>query len=148
MFNRILNERRQINNYIQNNFRGENNQIYNFSNFTRIGDLIRRIYNGETMIPEAEREQNTLGDEYNRLQRYRPNENSRYFQIREDVLNNVGHLRDGRRLLIDALRNKIFPLRDLAFYPQYHNESSESSESSSDSDGNNEGNNGNNGGNN
>ena len=100
------------------------------------------------MIPEAEREQNALDDEYNRLQRYRPNENSRYFQIREDVLNNVGHLRDGRRLLIDAFRNKIFPLRVLAFYPQYHNESSESSESSSDSDGNNEGNNGNNGGNN
>ena len=129
-----------INNYVQNNSRCGNNQNYNFSGFTRIGDLFRRIYNGEILIPEAERDQNALNDEYDRLRRYRLNENSHYFQTKEDVLNNA----DGRRLLIDAFRNKIFPLRDPAFYPQYHDDSSSNS---SDSDDENNGNNGNNGNN-
>ena len=31
IFDRIVNERRQFNNYVQNNFRGGNNQQYNFS---------------------------------------------------------------------------------------------------------------------
>ena len=93
------------------------------------------------MIPEAEGEQNALNDEYDRLRRYRPNENSRYFQIKKDVLNNAVHLRDGRRLLIDAFRNRILPLRDPAFYPQYHDDSSSNL---SDSDDENNGNNGNN----
>ena len=146
IFNQILNERRQINNYIQNNFRRGNNHTYSFSNYTRKGDLFRRIYNGEMMIPEADREQNALNNDYDRLQKYRPNQNSCFFQIREDILNNITHLREGRRLLTDAFRNRIFPLRDPALYPQYRDDKSSSDSSDSDDgNGNNGGNNGNNG---
>ena len=161
IFNQILSERRQINDYIQNNFRGGNNQEYNFSNFVRIGDLFRRIYNGETMIPEAEREQDALNDEYDRLQRYRPRPNTNYYQFREEFLNNARHLKDGRRLLTDAFRNRIFPLRDPAFYPRFRNGSSDSDDGNNGNTGGNDennggnnvhngnnGNNGNNGGNN
>ena len=39
------------------NFRGSTvNNSVEFSNFISIGDLFRRIYNGEMMIPEAERD--------------------------------------------------------------------------------------------
>ena len=113
------------------------------------------------MIPEAERDQEFLENEYNRLDRHRPR-NNEYQVRRENVLESVRHLRDGRRLLIDAFRNRIFPLRDPAFYPQYHDESNESSSDSDDeyngnnggnnrnnvNNVNNGGNNGNNGGNN
>ena len=73
------------------------------------------------MTPEAERDQNFLEDEYNRLDRHR-SRNNEYQIRRQNVLDSVRHLRDGRRLLIDAFKNRIFPLSDPAFYPQYHDE--------------------------
>ena len=103
-----------------------------FSTFTRIGDTY-----GETYIPEAERQQEFLEDEFDRLDNHKPRIN--IYQVRRrNVLNNIRRLRDGRRLLIDAFRNKIYPLRDPAFYPQYRD---------SESDDENNGNNGNNGNN-
>ena len=108
--NRIINERRNFNNYIVNNFRGGNNQQCNFSGYMKIGDLFNRIYNGEFMIREAQREQKALDYDYNRLERCRPRPNCDYYQIRLDVLNNVGHLKNGRELLINAFRNRILPL--------------------------------------
>ena len=99
------------------NFRGSTvNNSVDFSNFIKIGDVFGRIYNGEMMIPEAERNQYFLEVEYNRLDRHRPRNNENQTR-RQNVLDSVRHLRDGRRLLIDAFRNRIFPLRDPAFYP-------------------------------
>ena len=39
VFNRIANEKRQYNDYVQNNFTGSINQQYNFSGYVKIGDL-------------------------------------------------------------------------------------------------------------
>ena len=63
------------------------------------------------MIPDAEREQEALDYDYARLERYQPRSNSAYYQIRGDVLNNIRHLREGRQLLINAFRDRIFPLK-------------------------------------
>ena len=128
-----------INNFVQNNFRGGNNQIYNFSSYVRIGYLFNRIYNEEFPLPEAEREQRGLDFDYDRLQRYRRRYGSLYYQIREDVFNNIRHHRDERQLVTDGFRD---PLRDPAFYPQrMYSDSSESDETDeSDNNGNNGGN--------
>ena len=98
------------------------------------------------MILEVERDQEFLENEYNRLDRHRPR-NNEYQVRRQNVLHSVRHLRDGRRLLIEAFSKRIFPLRDPAFYPQYHDESNESSSDSNDENNGNSGNNGNNGNN-
>ena len=72
IFNRVLHERREFNQYVENNFTGRGrHNTFNFSRFTKIGDLFKRIYNGEIMIPDAEREREALDYEYERLERYR-----------------------------------------------------------------------------
>ena len=60
---------------MQNFVRSTVNNSVDFSNFIKIGDFFRRIYNGEMMIPEAEIDQNVLEDKYNTLDRHRPRNN-------------------------------------------------------------------------
>ena len=132
IFDRIVNERNQFNYYMENNFRGDNNQQYNFSAYFRIGDLFNRIYNGKLMIPEAEREQEALDYYYARLERYRPRPNSNYCLMKDSVKNNIEHLKNGRKLTINAFKNRIFPLRDSRFYPQYREDESNSSDDDDD----------------
>ena len=58
IFDQIIRERSLLNVYTINNFTGANNVNYDFSHFIRIGDLFRRIYNGESMIPELKENNN------------------------------------------------------------------------------------------
>ena len=90
------------------------------------------------MIPEAERESEALDYDYGRLRRYRSRENIPYYEIREDVSNIITHLRNGRELLINAFRDRIFPLRDPAFYPQYRDPESDDDESDDGNNGSND----------
>ena len=116
IFDRIVNERNQFNNYIENNFRGGNNRQYNFSGYIRIG------------APDYD---------YARLERYRPRPSSNYYLLRESAKNNIEHLKNGRELTINAFRNRIFPLSDPRFYPQNREDESDSDdESDSSNDGN------------
>ena len=67
VFDKIIGERSLFNTYIRSSFTGGNGKDYDFSHFTKIGDLFNRIYNGNTIITEAEREQGGLDYEYERL---------------------------------------------------------------------------------
>ena len=63
--------------------------------------------------------------------------------MRDTILKNIKHLKDGRELLINTFRDRIFSLSDPRFYPQYREDGSDSSDDESDGG---NGGNGNNGG--
>ena len=60
VFNKIIEEKKLFNNYIRSSFTGGNKIDYDFSHFTKIGNLFNKMYYGDTLIPEAEREQYDL----------------------------------------------------------------------------------------
>ena len=132
IFNRIIEENRLFNVYTRRSFTGSGrNNDFDFSHFIKIGDLFKRIYNLDTMIPEAEREQEGLEHEYERLERYNPRVNGSYYSLKKEVQNNIKHLKDGRELVINAFTDRIFPLSDPRFYPQYREDYSDEGSSGS-----------------
>ena len=83
-FNRIIEERRLFNVYSRRSFTGSGrNKYFDFSHFIKIGDFLKIIYNGDAMIPDAEREQEGLEYEYTRLERYNPRMNGPYYSLKE-----------------------------------------------------------------
>ena len=127
--NEIIEEKKSFNNYIRSSFTRDNKTDYDFSHFTNIGDLFNKMYYGDTLIPEVEREQENLELEFEKLKKYKLRESGVYYQLKEDLLKNTQHLKKGREMVVKAFKDKIFPLSDPKFYPQYAEESSESEES-------------------
>ena len=128
MLNRI--QEKKLINYSKLNLRGGDNEFYDFSDFTKVGELFNRIYYGEILIPEAEREQEAFDYEFERLRGYRSRESGRFYILKEDLEKNSKHFKDAREILIKAFKDKLFPLSDPKYYPQYTEESSGSEESS------------------
>ena len=135
VFNKIVEERNLFNNYIRSSFIRGNRVDYDFSHFSKIGDLFDRIYKGKTLITEAEREQENLEFEFEKLKKYKPRENSVYCQLREDLYENIKHLKKGREMIIKSFMDKLFLLSDPKFYPQYREDSSGSEENNNELDG-------------
>ena len=57
-----FNNQEKLIDYKKHNFKGGNNVDYDFSNFRPLRELFRVIYNGEILIPVADREQNGFYD--------------------------------------------------------------------------------------
>ena len=119
-------KKHEFNNYIRLSFTRGNKKDYDFPHFTKIGDLFRRIYKGEVLIVEAEREQESLEHKFRELEKYKPKENSDYYILKHNLYENIKHLKEGRKMIIKAFKDKLFPLIDPKFYPQYREDSSES----------------------
>ena len=59
VFDKIVDKERSIS-YLELGFRGGNNKDYNFTNFSPLRELFRRIYFGEILISAAERKQDNF----------------------------------------------------------------------------------------
>ena len=115
-------------------FRGGNNKDHDFTNFSSLRELFIIIYYGEILIPGAEREQNNFDDIIRILKAYRPRNNSKYYKLKQDLLINAQNFYDGREMIIEAFKNKIFPLSNPDYYPEYVSEEDISPKSSISSD--------------
>ena len=78
------------------------------------------------MIEEAEKIQDVFNAVYAALEKYIPKKEP-YIELRQELLINSKNFYDGRKLIIDAFKNKIFPM-----VPIDSSEDEESSESEDD----------------
>ena len=51
--------------------------------------------------------------------KYNPRKNSRYYELKQNLLVNATNFYDGREMVVKAFKNKLFPLSDPSYYPHY-----------------------------
>ena len=117
-----LNNQGKLINYKKLGFRGGNNKDYDFTNFISLRELFRAIHYGDILIPRAYREQDDFDKRYELLKIYKPKKDSKYNKIKDDLLINAKKIYDGRKMIIEAFKNKIFPLSNPDYYPEYVSE--------------------------
>ena len=113
-----LNNQEKLINYKKLSFRGGNNKDYDFTNFSSLRELFNAIYYGKILIPGAEREQNEFDDMTDILKTYRPRKDSKYYKLKQDLLINEQNFYDGREMIVNTFKNKIFPLKYPARFPE------------------------------
>ena len=113
-----LNNQEKLINYKKLSFRGVNNKDYDFTNFSSLRELFNAIYYGKILIPGAEREQNEFDDMTDILKTYRPRKDSKYYKLKQDLLINEQNFYDGREMIVNTFKNKIFPLKYPARFPE------------------------------
>ena len=70
-----------------------------------------------------------------KLKDYKPKKkNSKYYKLKDNLLINAKKFCDGRKMIIEAFKNKIFPLSNPDYYPEYTSEKDTLSRSSISSD--------------
>ena len=100
-------------------FKRGNKVDYDFTKFSSLIELFRAIYYGETLILDAEREQDDFDDIIEILKAYKTRKNSKFYKLKQDLLSNAQNFYDGRKMIIEAFKNKIFPLSKPHYYPEY-----------------------------
>ena len=111
LLNNILEKARAID-YSKLQFTGGNKHLFTFSDYTKVGKLFDRIYKGEILIPEAEREENAFDYDYEELENYKPKKDGQYYTLKEDLLENAKLFKETRQIIIKAYKDKVFPLID------------------------------------
>ena len=104
-----LNNLEKLVNYMKLGFTGCNKKDYNFNNFSLLGELFRAIYYGEILIPTVGRGQDNFNDMIKILKVYRPRKDSKYYELKQDLVINAQIFYDGREMIIEAFKNKPFP---------------------------------------
>ena len=99
--------------------KGGNNVEYDFTNFSSLRAPFKAIYYGEILIPGADREQDDFDKWYELLKIYKTKKDSKYNKLKDDLLINAQDFNDGRKMIIEAFKNKIFPLSNPDYYPKY-----------------------------
>ena len=66
------------------------------------------FYYGNVLIPGAEREQNEFDNMLKIFKKYRPRKDFMYKKLKDDLVINVKNFHDGREMIIDAFKDKIF----------------------------------------
>ena len=110
--------------------KGGNNVDYDFSNFSPLREVFRKIYYGEVLIPAVEGEQDIFKDMIKMLKNYRPRtiDNKKK---KDALVINAQNFYDGREMIIEAFKNKLFP-----FYSgNYYHDLGEVETSESDNEG-------------
>ena len=98
---------------------------FDFSMFMALKPLFKTIYYGEMLIPAIEREQGIFDDKIEELKKYRPRTENN-ISDKNKVLTNAQNLYDGREMIINAFKNKLFPLYSGNYYEEFKEKSSES----------------------
>ena len=118
MLNTLSNQEKLID-YRKLYFRGGYGIDYDFSNFNYLRDLFRAIHYGETTRTGAEKCQSGFDSLLNQLKAYAP-QKSEYVERKENLLINAKNfLMIEAKMVIDAFKNKIFPLDNPDDFPTY-----------------------------
>ena len=124
MLEKLSNQEKLVN-YKKLSFTRGNNVDYDFTNFSSLRELLRLIYYGEIVIPAAEREQDNFDSILESLKMYRPRKDSKYKKLKDDILVNAQNFYDGREVVINAFKDKIFPKNYLSGYPYHYRQEHE-----------------------
>ena len=127
---RLTNQEKLIN-YRKFDFRRDNNLEFYFSDYRSLKELFKAIYYRNLSIEDAEGMQDEFDGILGALKKYNPKK-SEYVTAKNNLLINAKNLFDGRKMIIDAFKNKIFLLKenedeheefDQAQRPDYESES-------------------------
>ena len=88
-----------------------NEYTYNFQNFRTINTFARDIYNGTITLKEADNDQRDLLVEILNFRKQVKLKNPEKKQQKEDVLENLYNLLEGRERVLNAFDSKIFPIK-------------------------------------
>ena len=113
MLEKLNNQEKHIN-YRKLNFRGGNDVDYNFSEYKSLKELFKAIYYRNVTIEEAERTQEEFDTTISALKLY-PAIKPKYIEGKTKLLINAKKFYDGRETIINAFRNKIFPMTPSGF---------------------------------
>ena len=82
---------------------------FDFREYDSLKELLKAIYYRNLKIEDAERKQDELVAVFNALEKYNPRK-SDYVTARKNILRNAKNIYDGREMIINAFKNKLFPL--------------------------------------
>ena len=108
------NNQEKLINYKKLSFTGGNNIDYDFSEYKSLKELFKAIYYRNVNTREAERIQKEFNATINALNKYRPKKD-KYSGGRKKLLINAKNFYDGRKMIINAFKNKIFPMTPTNF---------------------------------
>ena len=114
-----LNNQEKLINYKKLGFRGGNNKDYDFTNFSSLRKLFRAIYFGQISIPAVEGEQDNFDNMIEILKVYRPKKDSKHYGLKQDLVINAQNFYDGREMIINAFKNKLFPFCSGNYYEEF-----------------------------
>ena len=106
---------------------------YNFREFKKLKELFEEIYYGRMRIPSIKREQDIFEQKLEKLKKYAPR-NETNIDNKNDILKNAKNLYEGRRMIIVAFENKLFPLASGNYYDECRVSDSEKSSGSEESE--------------
>ena len=81
---------------------GENNVVYDFSDFKIFNDLFKGLHFKKMLIDDAEMKQNEFDAKLNALSRYFPKKQE-YIEAKNKLLDNAKNFYEGRKKLLKAL---------------------------------------------
>ena len=102
-----------------------NKKHYDFRMYKSLKELFRTIYYGEMLIPAIERERGIFDDKMEELKKYRPRIKDNT-DTKNNLLTNAENFYDGREIIINGFKNKLFPFYSGNYYEEFKEESSES----------------------
>ena len=129
-----LNNQEKLINYKKLYFKRGNKVDYDFTNSSSLKELFRAIYYGEILIPGAKREQDNFDDIIKILKAYKPRKSSKFYKLKQDLIINAQNFYDGKEIIIEAFKNKIYLLSKSHYYPEYTSEKDTLSRSNISSD--------------
>ena len=94
---------------------GGNKVHYDFRMFKSLKELFNSIYFGEILIPAVERAQDVFDDRIEELKKHRP-KSEKYVNERSNLLTNAQNFYDGREMIINGFKNKLFPFYSGNYY--------------------------------
>ena len=111
-----LNNQEKLINYQKVGFIGGNKvDYYDFSDYKSLKEIFKAIYYRKITIEEAEAIQEEFDGTYGALEKYKTKKNSKYVKPRAKLLINAKKNYEGRQTIIDAFKNKIFPMVPTGF---------------------------------
>ena len=99
------------------------NHFY-FRMFESLKPSFFSIYYGDILIPTIERDQGVLEDIIEKLKKYKPRTEDNVID-KNNVLKNAQNIYDGREIIINAFKNKLFPFYSGNYYEELEEQSSE-----------------------
>ena len=137
VFNQIV-EKEKVINYSYLYMNPNRRNTYDFRMFRKLKPLFEEIYFGHKAIDAIDRDQQLFVEELERLDGYRPRTEPN-ISNRRKILENANHFYEGRKMIIDAFKNRLFPMSDGNYYHRGDPEREDSSDSDNGNNGNNEG---------
>ena len=98
---------------------------FDFRMFMSLKPFFQTNYFGEVLTSPIERDQDVFGDMIEKLKKYKPRTKDN-IKDKNNVLKNAQNLYDGREMIINAFKNKLFPLYSGNYYEEFKEGSSKS----------------------